>query len=153
MATRGFAGLPQAGSDVVYGADAEELRAEIVQRFLELQSRLSQRSEQKRRSLEMLELPTTGLAELFQAGLDVVDDPAVQELREEILHRCVAMPANLPQRLEEKRTSLDALCGVTADDFRAEIAQECLVMESQLVQRLGELATSGQSLKFDHLWR
>ena len=131
----------------------EELSASIVQRCLEMQSRLPQRSEQKRRSLEMLELPTTGLAELFQAGLDVVDDPAVQELREEILHRCVAMQANLSQRLEEKRTSLDALCGVTADDFRAEIAQECLVMESQLVQRLGELATSGQSFKFDHLWR
>ena len=74
----------------------------------------------------MLELPTTNVAELFQAGPDVVDDPAVQELREEILHRCVAMQANLSQRLEEKRTSLDALCGVTADDFRAEIAQECL---------------------------
>ena len=55
----------------------------------------------------MLELPTTSVAELFQAGPDVVDDPAVQELREEIVQRCVKMQSHLPQRLEEKRRSLE----------------------------------------------
>ena len=100
-----------------------------------------------------------------------VTQPTAEWLRVETVQHSLEMQSNLSQRLERKRRSLeileqatpdvadlsqegpDVIHGAAADDFRAEIAQDCLAMESQLVQRLGELAVSGQSFKFDHLWR
>ena len=63
-ATRGFTKLTQAGADVVYSADALDLRVPSVQGCLEMQSSLSQSLEQKRRSLVFLERPSIGVAEL-----------------------------------------------------------------------------------------
>ena len=61
-ATRGFTKLTQAGADVVYSADALDLRVPSVQGCLEMQSSLSQSLEQKRRSLVFLERPSIALA-------------------------------------------------------------------------------------------
>ena len=68
-ATRGFTKLTQAGADVVYSADALDLRVPSVQGCLEMQSSLSQSLEQKRRSLVFLERPSIGVAELSRRAV------------------------------------------------------------------------------------
>ena len=126
-AAKGFAGLAQAGPDGIDDSAAGKTRAEIVQRYVEMQSHLPQRPVERRRTLQMRSVAESGAARLAQADVETAEMErrcalqAAMECAEE-LQQMAHQGRGWPQLRQEARAPTEGEPIVGKDEYNFDVA-------------------------------